>query len=304
MKFTTISRRLAATGAASAVAAGALVGVTTTAAHADPVVNNVYTCTFGAQSFPVALTTNAPGIENYPEINAGLSLPGGLLQVTNVFTIPGAVHDFMVNAGIVTVSVPTFAGTFGDSVIGVSGASVTLEGMTQNEDGTYSSDSTTLDGDPAEGGGPNLEFTTPVAGDYDVLSPAGLDLVATNSSGGELELSCTIAEGTTPGAYHHILVYKNDTVTTGEATKPQFVKGKKAKVAAVVTDGTLLEGDKVLLKKGTKKLDSALLAADGTATLVTKKLPVGKNKLTVVYKATGYNNKSKSEKVIVKVVRP
>lgn len=303
MKFTTISRRVAATGAATALAAGAVVGLTTTAAHAEPVVTNTYSCTAAGQTFPVGLTTNAPGIEGFPQINAGADLPGSLLSVTNTFTIPGAVYAFMSQAGVQTVSAPTYSGTFGATLINVTGVSVTLAGMTQNPDGSYSSDSTDADGDPVEGTGLNSAFTVPVAGEYDIVSPTTLDMVATTASGGEIPVSCTIADGTTAGAYHHIVVFKNATETTGRATKKSFQVGRKAKVAAAVTGGTQLLGDKVLLKKGTKTLDSALLAADGTATLVTKKLPVGKNKVKVVYKSTGYNNGSKSEIVIVKVVR-
>lgn len=304
MNFKTITRRVAATGGVAALAAGALVGATTTSAHADPEVTNEYTCTFGESQFPVWLDTNALGIENFTSIAAGFSVPAGLLTVTNTFTIPSSVYDQLSGFGVQSVSVPTFAGSFGNEEIAVDGVSVTVAGMTDNGNGTHSSndDDADANGLPDEGNGTNAGFTVPVAGSYSILSPDELTLVA-STAGGALEVPCVIKAGTTPGAYHQITVTKNATTTTGEATKAKFEKGAKAKVAAAVTGGNLLQGDKVLLKMGKKTLDDAKLNKKGQAVLVTKALPVGENTVTVVYKANGYNNGSKSEKITVKVVK-
>lgn len=306
MKFTTISRRVAATGAATAIAAAGVVATTTTTAFADPVVTNTYVCTASGQQFPVTLTTNAPGIENFVDfgLHAGAALPGGALTVVNTFTISDGVHSALAGLFHVTsIDATDFSGDFGGNPVGVDGVSVTLAGFTQNEDTTWSSDSTDTDGDPREGDGTNLPFVAPEAGAQPVTSPDTLGLVATLADGSQLPVDCVIAPETTPGNYSVINLVKNDSVTTGKATKSSFAKGTAAKVKATVTGGAELVGDKVLLKKGTKTLDSAVLKDNGTAVLSTKALPVGKNTLKVVYKATGYNNGSKSEAVIVKVVK-
>lgn len=308
MKFTTIPRRIAVTGATTALAAGALVGLGTTAAHADPIVTNTYVCSASGQQFPVTLTTNAPGIENFVDfgLHAGAALPGGALTVTNTFTVSDAVHSALVGLFHVTrIDATDFTGSFGGNPVGVDGVFVTMAGFTQNSDGSWSSNhaDANADGQPDEGNGSNAAFTAPEAGAQPVTSPATLGLLATTEAGSQIPVDCTIAPDTTPGNYSVINLVKNDSVTTGKATKKSFVLGKAAKVKATVTGGAELVGDKVLLKKGTKTLDSALLGADGTAILSTKKLPVGKNKVTVVYKATGYNNGSKSDPVIVKVTR-
>jgi hypothetical protein len=296
MKFTTISRRIAATGAVTAMAAGALVGLTGTTATAAPEVTNDYTCSVPGLAGPynVTMLTEAVGIEGFPQINAGADLPAGLLTVTNHVTIPAEAYGLFSQFGVDNVTFPDMAADFGANKVGVEGMTAKVADMTANEGGTtYSFDAP----------GSNAAFQTPVAGEYDILMPTGFTINANNAEGTTLApIVCNLAEGQTAQSLHHIMVVKNDTATTGEATKKQFTVGRKAKVAAAVTGGTQLEGDKVLLKKGTKTLDSALLGADGTATLVTKKLPVGKNKLKVVYKATGYNNGSKSDTVIVKVV--
>jgi len=304
MNVMTTTTRLAATGAAAALAAAALVGVTTTSAHADPIVTNTYSCTAAGQTFPVVLASNAPGIEVFLEIGAGTDLSSGLLSVTNTFTIPGPVYDFMTNAGVTTVSAPTFSGDFGSTSIGVDGVSVTLAGMTQNGDGSWSSDSTDQDGDPVEGTGVNSAFEVPTAGQYDILSPATLALVATTASGGEIPVSCTIAEGTTPGAYHSILVFKNDATAEGKPVTRTLKTTKVAKMKVTVAAANQMPTGKVLVKERKKTLGSGMLNDLGKATVKMGKLSKGKHTVKVVYKGDGYTNKVTSEKVTFTVKKP
>lgn len=294
MKYTTLSRRTAAAGAASALVTGALVGATTTAAQADPVVNNTYTCTAAGQTFPVFLTSNAPGIEAFPEISAGTDLGPGLLSVTNTFTIPDGVYKFMSNAGVTTVSAPTFSGAFGDTPIGVDGVSVTLAGMTQNANTTWSSDSTDADGDGVEGTGFNAAFEVPAAGSYEILSPATLDLVATTAAGGQIPVACVTADGTTAGAYHQIQVNKNASTSKATAVNSPVTKGEVAKVKVKVSAPNETPTGKVIFKKGAKNLGSVSLNARGIAILKTKALAVGANKITTTYRGDGYTTGSKA----------
>lgn len=307
MKFTTISRRIATTGAVSAMAAGALVGVTTTTATAAPEVTNDYTCSVPGLAGPynVTMLTNAVGIEGFPAINAGASLPAGLLSVTNHVTIPAEAYGLFSNFGVDNVTFGDFAADFGATKVGVTGMGADVADMVDNGDGTYGFNAPKDDpATPGVEGALNQAFVVPVAGEYDILMPTAFNIVANNADDAAIAtIVCDLAVGQTAAALHHILVVKNDTTTTGHATKKQFAKGTKAKVLATVTGGNMLVGDKVLLKKGTKTLDSALLNDLGKAVLSTTKLPVGKNKLKVVYKSTGYNNGSKTvDPVIVKVV--
>ena len=304
MKFTTLSRRTAAAGAASALVAGALVGATTTAAQATPV-TNTYTCSQALLGeFPVFLTSDAPGIEGIPGASAGFTVPPQLLSVTNTFTIPDAVYDGLVNANIENLTVPDFAGSLGSSEIPVEGVAVTVSGMVDNGNNTWSTDSTDADGDPVEGGGLNASFETPAAGDYPVLSPEAFTIVA-DLNGSPVPVACTIADGTTPGAYDDsIVITKNDSKTNATATNSPVKKGEVAKVKVKVVDPTNTEtpGGKVVLKKGTKTLDSGNLNAKGVVTLKFNAKTVGKNKLKALYKGDGYTNKS-SDNVVVKVTR-
>src|SRR5689334_15038876 len=290
MKSMSLSRRVAAAGAVSAMAAGALVATAGTASADDPVVNNVYSCTVpGFPAFPVGLQAVAVGISGFPSIGAGTSIPAGLLTVSNVFTIPGQVHDLMAQLQVQDVSATSYSGDFGGNPISVSGVSVTLANMTQNGDGTWSSDHVDNDGnglpDSGEGNGLNDAFEVPAAGTYDVLSPANLTLLATKADGTPAaQVSCVIQDGTTPGAFTNILVTKNASTVAAKATKKHFAQGKAAKVKTTVTGGSKTPTGKVLLKKGSKTLASGSLNDAGQAVLSTKKLPVGKNSLTVVYK--------------------
>lgn len=294
MNVLTKSTRLAATGAVTALAAATLVGATTTAANAEPVVENQqYTCSAFGSEFPVFLTTNAPGIEAFPSIGAGTDLPGGLLSVTNTFTIPDAVYQALSGFGVTDVSVPTFTGSFGDTPIGVDGVSVTVAGFTNNGNGTWSSDSTDQDADPVEGTGVNSAFEVPAAGEYDILSPATLDLLATNADGGTVAtVPCTLAEGT-PGAYHHIVVTKNESTVSGTAVKKTLKTTKVAKMKVTASSAQTPTG-MVVVKEGKKTLGSGTLNDLGKATIAMGKLSKGEHNVKVIYKGDGYNKGSKS----------
>lgn len=293
MKFTTLSRRTAAAGAASALVAGALVGATTTAAQAAPV-TNTYNCNNPAVgTFPVVLNSDAPGIEGIPGASAGFAVPAGLLTVTNQFTIPEQVYNTLSGFGIENLTFPDFAGTLGSSSIPVAGMAVTVSGMTNNGNGTYSSD-------PAEGSGQNETFETPAAGDYPVLSPEAFTINA-DLNGSPVPVACTLASGA-PGAYDDsIVIAKNESATKVTSNSP-VKKGDVAKIKAKVSAANETPTGKVIFKKGTKKLGAVALNAKGIAILKTKALAVGKNKITTTYKGDGYTTGSKGS-TTVKVTR-
>src|SRR5688500_9396618 len=111
MKFTTLSRRTAAAGAASALVAGALVGATTTAAQAAPIMNE-YTCQ-GTSAFPVWLNSNLADIDGFDSVPAGFDVPAAFLPsgVTNTLTVPEEVITKMKEFTITRLDSPDFAGS-------------------------------------------------------------------------------------------------------------------------------------------------------------------------------------------------
>lgn len=293
MNVSTMSKRFAATGAVTALAAGALVGLGTTAAQATggATITNTYTCTTPFGPFPATLDSSIPELSAVDTLFAGSTLPAGLAHVMNHFTISDEAYQQLTGVGTTKLGFPDFAGTIGNATLGADIADVPTSSITTNADGTHSFDAN----------GTNKAAEMPVAGSYDVVSPASFTLVASTPDFGDVSVPCVVTPAGSEKSYGSLVIVKNDSTTTAKATKTSFAKGTAAKVKATVT-GAKLAGNKVLLKKGSKTLDSATLTEAGKATLSTKKLPVGKNKLTVVYKSTGYNNGSKAP-VTVKVVK-
>lgn len=296
MTFTTFSKRLAATGAASALAVGALVGATTTAAHAAPI-DNDYFCDGPTTDFPLTLESDIPALASITEISAGFDVPAGFLDtlggVTNTVTVPSAVIDGLAGFGITRVEAPGFAGQFGPVTVGVSGVGADVADAQDNGDGT---DSFTADGS-------NKAFEVPAAGSYDLVGPESITLVGKNDAGENvLTAECALVDGETNGSYGSVDVTKNDSETKGKPARKSFRKGTAAKVKVTVSALNETPGGKVLLKKGAKTLDRGSLNDLGKAVLSSKALKVGRNKLTIVYKGDGYTNPSNGS-VVVKVVR-
>lgn len=292
MNITTLSRRTAAAGVASALVAGALVGATSTAAQAAPIANQ-YLCTSPIGEFPVWLNSDAPMLDPIPQVSAGQAVPGGLLTVSNTFTVPQQVRDSLAGAGIEDLAFPDFAGEFGGVSIPVQGVTAKVSEMTDNGNGTWSVQASE---------GTNGAFETPAAGTYDVLSPDAFAIAATLGEG-QIDVACTIAEGTTPESYKTLPVLKNASSVTATGPKKAPHKGDVAKIRVTINAANETPSGKVILKRGKKTVAKKNLNDKGKATLKTRKLRVGKNKLRVIYKGDDYTEKSKSEKFVVKVKR-
>ncbi len=97
------------------------------------------------------------------------------------------------------------------------------------------------------------------------------------------------------------MVTKNDSESKATAKSP-VAKGDPVKVKVKVTRPERDPGGKVVLKLGTKTVDSANLNAKGVAKLKYTAKKVGKNKLKALYKGDGYTNKS-NDSLVVKVTR-
>ena len=287
MKFNTLPRRVAATGAVTALAAGALVGLTTEMASAAPV-TNAYTCatpSFGDQT--VSVTSDAPGIEGYDGLlSAGQAAPADALAVNTTFTISDTFHSDLVGAGIDDLSVSDFAATFGNTTVPVSVISAKVSQMTQNPDTTWT-------GNGSQAG--NLAFNAPAGGDNAVTGPDAFTIVA-KLGAVDVPSSCT-AQGT-PGTYATLTVNKNNSKTKLTSNSP-VKHGAKAVLKAKVTAPNHTPTGKVTFKQGAKSLGSAKLSK-GLAVLKIK-LSKGTHKIKAIYKGDSYTNGSSS--AVLKVVQ-
>lgn len=285
MKFTTPARRVLAASAVSALAAGALVGMTPSSASAAPIEND-YICQGSTGPFPMTLDSDIPILAAVEAsgIGAGFDVPPMFLEVANTVTVPTAVIDGLAGLGITRVEAPGFAGTFGPVSVGVNDVGADVADAQDLENGFSS----------LQADGTNAAFEVPRAGSYDVVSPQSVTLQAKNSSGTLItEVPCALATGETAGSYATIAVSKNESTSNAKPTKKSFKKGTAASVRVKVNAENETPGGKVLLKKGSKTLAKGNLNKSGVAVLKTKALKVGKNKLTTVYKGDGYTLGSK-----------
>ncbi len=216
MKFTTLSRRTAAAGAASALVAGALVGATTTAAEAAPI-SNTYSCTGTSGPFPVTLDSDIPDLASFPTVPAGFDVPAGALAVSNTFTVPSAVITTMQGFGITRLESPDFAGNLGNRQVGVDGVEALVSSAVDNTDGTHSFDAD----------GSNAAFSVPAADTYDVLGPTDFVIEAYNDSSTSpvLTVPCTLTG--TNGSYQSIDVFKNDSRAPPRRRTPRSRRARR-----------------------------------------------------------------------------
>lgn len=291
MKFTTLTRRTTAAGAASALVAGALVGATASTAQAAPI-QNTYSCEGTSGPFPLVLDSDIPGIVSFPTVPAGFDVPAGALDVFNTVTVPSAVITTMQGFGITRLESTNFAGSIGTNSVAVEGVSATTASATDNGDGTHSFDAN----------GANGAFETPAAGGYEVLGPVAFTIDAYND-GSEmpvLSVPCTLVGDN--HSYQAIDVIKNASTATATAVNSPVKRGEVAKVKVKVAAPNETPTGKVLLKKGTRTLTKGSLNNRGIVVLKTKALKVGRNKLTTVYRGDGYTKPSK-DGVVVRVKR-
>lgn len=292
MKFTNLSRRTAAAGAASALVAGALVGATTTAAQAAPI-QNTYSCEGTSGPFPVVLDSEIPTLAGFPTVPAGFDVPAAALEVLNTFTVPSAVINTMAGFGITRLESPDFAGSLGANEVAVDGVEAAVSSAVDNGNGTHSFDAN----------GANAAFEVPAAGSYDVLGPTDFVIDAYNDSSAEpvLSVPCTLSSAN--GSYQAIEVTKNDSTSAATAVNSPVAKGDVARVKVKVAGPAFqTPSGKIVLKKGAKTLDTGMLNAKGIVTLKFVAKTVGINKLKTIYKGDGYTNKS-TDTVVVKVTR-
>ena len=292
MKFNTLPRRVAATGAVTALTAGALVSLTTTAAQADTV-TQTYSCTANGVPLSVTLDTDIPQLAlvaaggPYPagEAVAAGQVPDG---VTNTFTITDDTKTLLDTAQTSKIDFTSFAGTLGNSTVPADLPDVDpATDFHQNPDTTWSFDADGL----------NLAFRMPKVGTFDVLAPSSFSFEATTVAFGVLPVTCNADAA--PGGYGHpITVVKNDSTTKGSSNSP-VKKGAKAVLKAKVSAQNHAPTGKVTFKQGKKKLGTATIKK-GKAVLKLK-LSKGTHKIKAFYGGDGYTNESTS--AVFKVVQ-
>ena len=291
MTFSTVSKRLAATGAASALAAGALVGATATAAEAATATGPDDCVGTTGPLGTMPLTVTVPELDFFTApLPAGTPVPPSTLSALATLEVPAAVAALLQTFNVDGGTVEDFAVTVGGMP---ATAPLTIDSITPNlETGGV---------DMAASGGNEL-FSLPAAGTHDILLPTSFTFVP--SSGGvalPLEADCSTDA---PASLGTITTIKNDSTTTAKPTKRAFEKGTAAKIRAKVTDEVdfLAPTGKVKAIKGGKTVATGTLNDNGVAVInLGRKLRVGKHGSTVKY-GSGYYETS-TDSVVVKVVR-
>lgn len=266
MNLRKITTRAAIAGATTALAAGALVGATGTAANAATA-SNVYTCTIAAVDMAFDTTLTVSGELPVPQYWAGAAVPPGLLPITVTATVDPATAGLLGVVGVEHARSDDFALPMGGSSV-----PVPVEGDFVTEGGN-----TTWDAE-----GVNEAFTTPDPGTASALMPSAFTLTAEASSG-DLPVPCALKEGETAQTVASIDLLRQSSATTAPAVKTKV--GKKVKLNVSVTSTSMsspVASGKVVVKEGKKTLGSATLK-NGKAKVNLGKLKKGKHKLTVTY---------------------
>lgn len=288
MKSTILSKRLAATGAAAALAAGALVGATATSAEAATA-NGSYDCMvpgIGALgAFPTTL--EAPGLEEFPSVPAGFLVPPGFLSANSTLEAPMAAAGALTSLGVVGGTIDDFAIHIGDSV---APAPMSVTSIAPSPTGAVVSAT-----------GLNNAFAMPAAGTHEILLPESFTFIPSNA-GGPIPGVSVVCTTDAPASLGQIETTLNDSTTDAKAPK-KVRKGKRATITSAVAGGFSNATGDVVAMKGNKTLGQGVLAEDGTSKFKISKLKVGTHKVTVKYLGDGFR-KASQDVVTIKVVNP
>ena len=274
-----LAARTAIAGVTTALAAGALVGVSTVAATAATV-TNTYTCTAPVMGdFNTDLTVT--GTLPVPQYPAGAPVPAGIVGITASASIPANAASLLSGVGATSASSKDFALPLNTSAapLPISGGFVTEGGAT-----TW------------KASGKNTAFTTPAAGTATAILPSKFTLTVPTTTFGPVDIPCVLATGQTPASLASITLTKQDTATV-VAKKASAKKGKLAKVSAKVKGAAQgIPAGNVVVKEGKKVVGKAKLSTKGAAVVkLGKKLKVGKHTLTVSYAGNDTFNASKAK---------
>jgi hypothetical protein len=273
MNLRRLTARTAIAGVTTALAAGALVGISTTAANAVENTSS-YVCSLGGSAVGTfSLKISTPVIP--ATATAGQSFPAGLLNLDAVVTIPAGVAGALppaVDGG----KAPDYAGKLGTTKLN---APLVFGAPQMQDDG-----SATMTGTGAVGA-----FTLPKAGTDKVQLPAAFTFIPT-ASGTDVTAFTLNCASDAPGNLGTVKVTKGDATVKPKAKKVK--KGYALTVAVTRSDSTIKPTGKVTAKFGKKKVTKPL--KKGKAVLTLPKAAKGK-KVTITYSGDGYNKPVKSE---------
>ncbi|MBZ5737363.1 Ig-like domain repeat protein [Nocardioides mangrovi] len=262
MNLRRITARAAVAGVTTALAAGALVGATGTAANAAEA-GNTYTCTQAGLGLTFDSTLTVSGDLPVPQYWAGAAVPAGLLSVTA--TVDSTTAGMLASYGASELRVDDFA-------FDMEGTSVPVPLDGPVEDGAWN------------GSGTNEAFTTPDPGTASAIMPSAMTVTAV-IGGNDVPLDCVLADGQTAQTLASLELLQQSSATSAKAVSVK--KGKAAKLPVTVTSTSLggpVTSGKVTVKEGKKTLGTGKLNKKGKAVVnLGKKLKVGKHKVTVTY---------------------
>jgi hypothetical protein len=287
MNIRKITSRAVIAGMTTALAAGALVGVTGTAANAATGVSQ-YNCTnpYTADVLPLSLSATAD-LTAFPSFPSGFEVPDGIVAVgIQIGLSPEAV------AGLKAGGITTFGADstgmnfpFGPTSAPLKGFSVPSAALPDTGGFTMTAETS------------NAPFDLPVPGTHELTMPAAFSLTApTNLIA--LPLTCTVA-GDKGSITSYTVTKQNATVKAAPKT---VKKNKPFSLVAKVTGDNKTATGKVSVKLGKKTIGTGKLKA-GKATVKIAKGLKKTSKVTVVYAGDASTNGAKSAPVKITVKR-
>ena len=294
MNVSRMTRRIAVSGVATAIAAGALVGASSTAANAAWGTND-YACVVplvGAQTF--SMKVDVPLLDSVPALAAGVPFNEGDLDVFN-----GGTPVVNLAIGIPATVAPTVDGLgvtgldSADLGLGFGPGSVPMKRFALGEFTDGDAGSRVMHATATNGA-----FSTPRAGAYDITMPKAFTMVLHTTNAGDVPITCSTD---TPATIKHFTITKNGSSTVAKAPT-KVTRGTPAKVSTLVSSvfGPVPTG-KVVAKLGSKTVGTGTLSA-GKAVMKVAKLPVGKDTLKIKYLGDGFTAPS-ADSLVIKVVR-
>lgn len=288
MNLRHLTARTTVAGISTVLAAGALVGVTGTAANAAAV-TNTYTCSIGTlYSGDFALTVD--GSLPVPQYWAGAAVPAGLLNVTAKSTVPADAAPLLASLGYTGAKSDDFAFDLSGTKV-----SVPLTGNFVAAGGSTTWNAT----------GANTAFTTPAPGTASAILPSTFTLVTTGGTGQPATLNCVLKTGEAAKTLASIdLLQQASAVTAPKSVKAKQGKPAKVKVSVKSTSlNTAIASGNVVAKEGKKTVGKGKLNSKGVAVLkLSKKLKPGKHKVKISYAGTP-SIKGSTAKTTVKVAK-
>ncbi|MDN4175048.1 hypothetical protein QWY28_18940 [Nocardioides sp. SOB77] len=288
MTTSAVTKRLAATGLATALATGAMVSGTATSADAAVSGGATFSCMLPIVNMPVDVPLSLSADALPTDVLADVDVPGGALPVLGELEIGGLLgllDNLPLPITQLGASLPGFNMLLGALPIPLDGFESPVGPLSQVAGlaGTLGS------------------FKTPAAGTYEVKMPSSFDLKALGLpaplDGLIPAFPCELKDGENP-VVGTVKVNKQSAAMNAQAKKATIKKGKAAKVATAVVrqDGKPATG-KVVALVGGKQVAGKQLQG-GRATLAVKKLGKGAKKIVVKYLG---NTSTKSVQKTVKV---